>query len=258
MKGVEFKVTGRHALFTDPVTRMGGEKCSYHIPTYEALKGILKSVYWKPTLIWIIDEVRVMKPIRTQVKSVKPLNYGGIYPSQRDPVKKQEPFNTLAMYTYLSDVEYQVRAHFEWNMFRDDMACDRNDGKHCDMARRMVKKGGRRDIFLGARECQGYVEPCSFGEGKGAYDEIDRLDYGVMFHGFDYPDETGKTDEEGKSDEAGAFRLHSRFWKPAMKRGIIQFIRPEECSMRKLVREMIPHPPQSIGLKEETIQNELD
>lgn len=70
---VEFKVTGRHALFTDPVTRMGGEKCSYHIPTYEALKGILKSVYWKPTLIWTIDEVRIMKPIKTEAKSVKPL-----------------------------------------------------------------------------------------------------------------------------------------------------------------------------------------
>ena len=67
---VEFKVTGRHALFTDPVTRMGGEKCSYHIPTYEALKGILKSVYWKPTLIWMVDEVRVMKPIKTIAKSV--------------------------------------------------------------------------------------------------------------------------------------------------------------------------------------------
>lgn len=30
---VEFKVYGKYALFTDPVTRMGGEKCSYHLPT---------------------------------------------------------------------------------------------------------------------------------------------------------------------------------------------------------------------------------
>lgn len=36
---IEFKVTGRYALFTDPLTRVGGEKCSYHVPTYEALKG---------------------------------------------------------------------------------------------------------------------------------------------------------------------------------------------------------------------------
>jgi CRISPR-associated protein Cas5d len=241
---VEFKVTGRHALFTDPVTRMGGEKCSYHIPTYEALKGILKSVYWKPTLIWIIDEVRIMKPIKTEAKSVKPLKYGG--------------GNDLSVYTYLADVEYQVKAHFEWNRFRPDMAKDCIDGKHFQIAKRMIDKGGRQDIFLGARECQGYVEPCGFGEGNGAYDDIERLDYGIMFHGFDYPDETGKTDEHGKPDKNGENRLHSRFWKPVMQKGVIKFIRPEECTMRKFVREMIPNPPQSVGLEEEALQNELD
>jgi CRISPR-associated protein Cas5d len=255
---VELKVTGRYALFTDPLTRMGGEKCSYHIPTYEALKGILKSVYWKPTLIWIVDEVRIIKPIRTEAKSVKPLNYGGVYPSQRDPAKKQEPFNTLALYTYLVDVEYQVRAHFEWNLFRRDMAQDRIDGKHFQIAKRMIEKGGRQDVFLGARECQGYVEPCNFGEGGGAYDSIERLDYGIMFHGFDYPDETGKTDEDGRPDGSGQYRLHSRFWKPVIHKGIIRFIRPEECAMRKFVRDMIPDPPRSIGLDEEALQNELD
>lgn len=241
---VEFKVTGRHALFTDPVTRMGGEKCSYHIPTYEALKGVLKSVYWKPTLIWIIDEVRIMKPIKTEAKSVKPLKYGG--------------GNDLSVYTYLADVEYQVKAHFEWNQFRPDMMTDQIDGKHFQIAKRMIDKGGRQDIFLGARECQGYVEPCRFGEETGVYDDLERLDYGIMFHGFDYPDETGKTDENGKPDSNGENRLHSRFWKPVMQRGIIKFIRPEECTMRKFVREMIPNPPQSNGLKEEALQNELD
>ena len=48
---VEFEVYGEHALFSDPLMRLGGEKCSYQIPTYEALKGILSSVYWKPTFI---------------------------------------------------------------------------------------------------------------------------------------------------------------------------------------------------------------
>ncbi len=230
---VEFKVSGRMALFTDPLSRMGGEKCSYHIPTYEALKGILKSVYWKPTIIWVIDKVRIINPIQTQSRNVKPLNYksGG---------------NDLAIYTYLADVEYQVQAHFEWNEFRPDMAKDRIDGKHFAVARRMIDKGGRQDIFLGARECQGYVEPCSFGEGAGAYDDIPELSYGVMFHGFDYPDETGENE------------LHSRFWNPTVRNGVIEFIRPEECTSRKFVREMIPHPPKSIGLNEEAIQNELD
>jgi CRISPR-associated protein Cas5d len=65
---VEFQVTGDYGLFTDPIMRVGGEKCSYQIPTYEALKGILHSVYWKPTLILVIDAVRIMNPIQTVVK----------------------------------------------------------------------------------------------------------------------------------------------------------------------------------------------
>jgi len=229
---IEFKVTGKYALFTDPITRIGGEKCSYHIPTYEALKGVVKSIYWKPTLIWYIDKVRVVNPIRTQAKSVKPLKYGG--------------GNDLSIYTYLVNVEYEVQAHFEWNEFRPDMARDRIDGKHFAVAKRMVNKGGRQDVFLGARECQAYIEPCVFNEGDGAYDQLDQLAYGLMFHGFDYPDETGVNE------------LHSRFWRPTMKNGIIEFPRPEECDVRKFVRDMIPDPPKSEGLQEEGLLDELD
>lgn len=47
---VEFQVSGDYALFSDPLTRVGGEKFSYQVPTYESLKGIMASVYWKPTL----------------------------------------------------------------------------------------------------------------------------------------------------------------------------------------------------------------
>lgn len=222
---IEFKVWGRFALFTDPLTKIGGEKFSYHVPTYEALKGVAKSVYWKPTFIWVIDRVRVMRRIRTQSKSMKPLDYGG--------------GNTLAIYTYLANVEYQVQAHFEWNRYREDLSADQDTDKHWHVARRMVEKGGRQDIFLGTRDCQGYVEPCVFGEGRGDYDGDGELAYGLMFHGFDYPDETGRNE------------LHSRFWRPVMKDGIIAFPRPEDCSVRKFVREMTHKPPASVGLREE-------
>ena len=209
---IEFRVWGRFALFTDPLTKIGGEKCSYHIPTYEAIKGIAKSIYWKPTFVWVIDDARVIKRIRTQTKGTKPLEYGG--------------GNTLAIYTFLADVEYQVKAHFEWNMHRPELADDRNESKHHIIAQRMLERGGRQDIFLGTRDCQGYVEPCEFGSGVGHYDKSGELAYGVMFHGFDYPDETG----DGK--------LHARFWRPTMVDGGIRFVRPEDCTIRKFIREM--------------------
>ena len=224
---IEFKVWARHALFTDPLTKIGGEKCSYHVPTYEALKGITKSIYWKPALIWVIDEVRVMKRICTQTKGTKPLNFGGVYSDAREAGKKQEPLNALAIYTFLADVEYQVRAHFEWNSHRPDLKGDQVDGKHHTIAKRMLDRGGRQDIFLGTRDCQGYVEACEFGSGAGAHDDAGDLAFGVMFHGFDYPDETGTGE------------LHARFWKPTMVNGRIQFDRPESTSMiRKFVRPM--------------------
>ncbi len=211
---VEFKITGRYALFSDPITRVGGEKFSYQVPTYQALKGVLESVYWKPTFVWYIDAVRVMKKIQTESKGTKPIKMSG--------------GNDLSYYTYLRDVEYQVLVHFEWNEHRKDLEADRNEHKHHNIAKRSIVKGGRRDIFLGTRECQGYVEPCVFGEGEGFYDHYGDLDFGVQFHGYDYPDETGK-------DE-----LAVRLWRAKMVDGFIEFSPPRDCdpSLRRVIRKM--------------------
>jgi CRISPR-associated protein Cas5d len=218
-------------MFTDPLTRVGGEKCSYHLPTYEALKGICKSIYWKPTFIWYIDQVRLMRRIRTQTKGMKPLDFaaGG---------------NTLAIYTYLigdarasipvdvtdgPGVEYQVRAHFEWNLHQAALEGDRIDGKHFAIAQRSLERGGRQDIFLGTRDCQGYVAPCVFGSGTGDYDGDGSLDYGLMFHSFDYPDETGSG------------RLATNFWRPRLVDGVLSFPRPDDQTgaiVKKDIRAM--------------------
>ena len=209
---IEFKVWAPYALFSDPITRIGGEKFSYQIPTYEAVKGIVESIYWKPTLIWYVDAVRVMKRIRTESKGIKTLLMNGTN-------------SDLSFYTYLKDVEYQVIAHFEFNPYYPELKNDWNENKHHNIAKRAVNKGGRRDIFLGSRECQGYVEPCEFGSGEGFYDNYGELNFGLMFHGFDYPNETGK-DEFGR-----------RFWYANMMDGIIVFPAPSECPDR--LREFI-------------------
>ncbi|GGF93472.1 type I-C CRISPR-associated protein Cas5 [Paenibacillus aceti] len=212
---VEFEVYGDYALFTDPLTKMGGEKLSYQIPTYQAMKGILESVYWKPTIMYIIDEIRVMNPIRMESKGIRPIDYSG--------------GNTLANYTYLRDVRYQCRAHFVFNLNRPDMEFDRNEHKHHNILKRSIKAGGRRDIFLGARECQGYVEPCVFGEGEGFYDNYEgEIHFGTMVHGINYPDETGRNEME------------TRLWNPVMRNGYIEFIPPEDCLQVRKISDMQP------------------
>ena len=213
---VEFKVTGDYALFSDPLMRVGGEKCTYQIPTYEALKGVLSSVYWKPTFIWYIDKVRVINKIQTEVKGIRPIKYNG--------------GNDLSYYTYLKNCEYQVQAHFEWNYNRPELEKDRNENKHHEIAKRMILKGGRRDVFLGTRECQSYVEPCVYGEGKGFYDDTPRLDFGVMYHGITYAD-------EAYSDETKD-RMTVNLWKPVMEKGEIIFPKPSECTIHKSLHEM--------------------
>jgi CRISPR-associated protein Cas5d len=213
---VEFEVSGAYALFSDPILRIGGEKCTYQVPTYEALKGVLSSVYWKPTLIWVIDAVRVMNPIQTEVKGIRPIKMSG--------------GNDLSYYTYLKDCRYQVRAHFVWNENRPDLAGDRNENKHHNIAKRMIERGGRRDIFLGARECQGYVTPCTFGDCAGAYDDIPELAFGLMHHGFTYPDEAWSEETAGM--------LTSRLWYPVMRKGVIDFPPPERCPILRPVRAM--------------------
>lgn len=237
---IEFKVYGRYGLFTDPLTKLGGEKCTYQIPTYEALKGIVKSIYWKPTIIWYVDKVRIMKPIRMQTKGIKPIKFSR---------GKEESVYDLSIYTYLYDIEYQVQAHFEMNKFRSELEKDRNEGKHYNIALRSLDRGGRQDIFLGTRDCQAYIEPCCFGDTIGTYDNQGELGFSMMFHSFDYPDETGVNE------------FKSNYWCPKMINGVVDFVKPEECEFKKFLRDMKP---KKFGLtenilpcKEEEVKYEL-
>ena len=215
---IEYEVHGIYALFSDPVTRVGGEKYSYHIPTYEALKGITESIYWKPTIKWIVDAVRVMNPIQTETKGMRPIKYNG--------------GNELAYYTYLKDVCYQVRAHFEFNLNHPELEADRNENKHHNFAKRMVERGGRRDIFLGTRECQAFAGPCVFGEGESYYDDMPgEVSYGFLYHSITYADEAELPEERDK--------MTVNFWRPVMKAGgVIEFLRPEKCPEKRFIKEM--------------------
>ncbi|MDY2964792.1 MAG: type I-C CRISPR-associated protein Cas5c, partial [Megasphaera massiliensis] len=97
--------------------------------------------------------------------------------------------------------------------------------KHHNIAKRMVERGGRRDIFLGTRECQGYIEPVAYGEAPGFYDDTPAIPLGTMFHGFNYPDETGRD------------MLQVRLWQPVMEHGVVRFIRPEACTLVRDIRK---------------------
>jgi CRISPR-associated protein Cas5d len=161
-----------------------------------------------------VDKVRVINRIQTESKGIRPIKMNG--------------GNDLSFYTYLKDVKYQIKAHFDWNFNRENLAGDRSYKKHGAIARRSLERGGRRDIFLGTRECQGYVEPCEYGSGEGFYDNYGTLEFGAMFHSFDYPDETGDTEWKAK------------LWHAKMANGEIEFPKPSDipANLCRNLREM--------------------
>ena len=201
---VWFEVEGRHAMFTDPLSRVAGEKQSLQIPTREALKGIAKSIYWKPVLLYEIEKVRVMNPIRFESMGVRLPNYKG--------------GNDLATYLYLRNVRYQVQAIMKWNYNRPEYADDRIEEKHIPAFVDALAKGGRRDVCLGTRECQAFVSECQFGEGDGAYDNTDLMEFGMAYYGITYPD-------EGWDDETRN-QMSIHWWMPKMLNGIIEYPLP--------------------------------
>lgn len=212
---VEFEVSGKYGLFCDPIFKLGGEKFSYAVPTHSALRGVLMSIYSKPTFIWYVDAVRIMNIIEFESKSTLVPQY---------TTGKKD----LSYYTYLRNCRYQIRAHFEWNMNRPEYEQDRNTEKHREIALRAIRKGGFRDVFLGTRDCQADVEPCVFGEGIGFYDNVHEENMDLMFHGFTYADEAYSKDTQNK--------LTAHMWTPIMRYGVIEFPRPEECPVRRTLR----------------------
>lgn len=218
-----FLAEGPMALFTMPMSKLNGERYTYSIPTYGALKGLVSNIYWKPTIMWVIDAVRVMNPIEYETFSVLD-RYDGRYLDKDG----QDIHGCVA----LRDVAYQVKCHFEWNTNQTDMMQDRRWGKHIALVNRSIEIGGRFQTFLGTSECPCFITPCKFGEGTSAFDDVPEMDPGYMFHSFIYPNE----------DLGHRFgnNMAKAFWHPVMKNGVIEFCRPEECSEIEIVRAAEP------------------
>jgi CRISPR-associated protein Cas5d len=229
------KATGRRGMFADPVYGTGGEKTSYHIPTYQALVGMIENVYWKPTFNIVVDAVKVCNPIATESVAVKTRTGKGGY--------------GIHNYCYLKDIQYIVKFSIEWNRQRNDLIQDRNYTKHSAMMNRSIERGGRMNPFLGTSECPANISSASmeFNTCDSVYTETPDIQFGLMFHGFDYPSIVGKTNSDGKPDPQGKNQIIARFFNPVMKNGIIEFPHPQKVEMKKVVKDAKPDNPATVG-----------
>ncbi len=152
---IRLRVSGDFACFTRPEMKV--ERVSYDVITPSAARGILEAIYWKPQIAWVVDRIRVMKPIRftnlrrNEVKQKIPAGAArsamkagtgqlGFYVDEGD--NRQQRAATL-----LRDVEYIVEAHFD--------PLDTTDPplKHFEMFKRRAEKGQCfHRPYLGCRE----------------------------------------------------------------------------------------------------------
>lgn len=212
-----YECYGSKALYTIYWSRIGGEKLSYLVPTCGAIKGMTENMYWKPTMVYYPDRIRIMNEMDMMTV---PKLLSKVDSSERD----------RAFYALLRNVRYQIEGHAEWNLRYKQFERDRIYEKHQDMIDRHLNHCSVKRVYFGESSClvdDYYL--CKFGEGKGFYDNSGEIDLGMMFHSFVYANEAVLPEDEGY--------LTAKFWHPVMKDGVIEFIRPEECPVSRRLRE---------------------
>lgn len=156
--GFRIIVSGDYACFTRPEMKV--ERASYDVPTPGALEGLVKGVYWKPAIKYIIDEIAVFNPInfinirRNEVKDK--VNLSAVKSAMKgkggEPeIYTKENVNQRGAMV-LKDVLYGVRFHFELTGLRSDREGE-GEAKHFNILRRRLENGQCfRQPVLGCRE----------------------------------------------------------------------------------------------------------
>ncbi len=191
--GVRLHVWGDRACFTRPEMKV--ERVSYDVPTPSAARGVLEAIHWKPQIVWVIDRIHVLKPIRFQsfrrnevgakasaarsTSAMKSGNLAGIGLA----VDEQRQQRAAVM---LVDVAYVIEAHFDMT----EKGRGEDPAKHAAMFNRRAAAG---QCFhrpcLGTRECPAefvLLEPDTpLPPSTLPADQLDR-DLGWMLHDIDF------------------------------------------------------------------------
>lgn len=144
--GFKIMVEGDYACFTRPEMKV--ERVSYDVPPPGALEGMLKSIYWKPALCYVIDKIIVFNPIdfinirRNEVKDK--VSFSAVKSQMNgkggDPCiyTSEERDQRAAM--ILKNVRYGVEFHFELTGLKNDDEAD-GEKKHYNIIKRRLEKG---------------------------------------------------------------------------------------------------------------------
>ncbi len=123
------------------------ERVSYDVITPSAARGILEAIHWKPAIVWVIERIHVLKPIRFQslrrnevghrvpVGTVKKAMKAGFVHELRQVASDDRQQRAA---TILYDVDYVIEAHFEMTA---KAGPEDNPTKHHEMFSRRAAHG---------------------------------------------------------------------------------------------------------------------
>ncbi|MEQ1780863.1 MAG: type I-C CRISPR-associated protein Cas5c [Hyphomonadaceae bacterium] len=143
--GVRLHVSGDRACFTRPEMKV--ERVSYDVMTPSAGRGILEAIHWKPAIVWVVDRIHVLKPIRFQ--SFR-RNEVGAKISAATAASKMRAGTTEGLglvvednrqqraTMLLVDVAYVIEAHFEMTTKAGE---EDTPAKHLSMFNRRAASG---------------------------------------------------------------------------------------------------------------------
>lgn len=230
MYGFKIVISGERACFTRPEMKV--ERISYDVPTPGALEGLLKSVYWKPSIRYHIDKIVVFNPIsfmnvrRNEVKdkvslaALKSSMKGG----SADPCIYADASRSQRASMLLRDVKYGVEFHFSLTGLRSEEETE-GEKKHYNIMKRRLEKGQHfRTPCLGCSEFPvksiQLVEELPLHEISSDILAMGDVDLGYMLYRMDFSDKgepvNGDWENPKFSDAAEAV-----YYRPHMKDGII-------------------------------------
>ena len=189
--GIKLKVWGDYACFTRPEMKV--ERVSYDVMTPSAARGILEAIYWKPAIVWEIDRIHVMKPVRfdnirrNEVLGKIPLSPVKSAFQGKEAVLFKDPNDERVQRAslLLRDVCYYIEAHFN---LTNKAGPDDTVEKHYNVALRRMRKGQCfHHPYFGCREFPVQFE---YIEGEIPKSElIGKKDLGLMLWDIDFAKE---------------------------------------------------------------------
>lgn len=145
LSGIKLHVWGDYACFTRPEMKV--ERVSYDVMTPGAARGIVEAIHWKPAIVWVIDRIHVLKPIKFQ--TLRRNEVGSKVPAQKArTAMDRESLEGLGLVVdddrqqratiALTNVAYVIEAHFDMT---DKRGPEDSPAKHLEMFKRRAAKG---------------------------------------------------------------------------------------------------------------------